>query len=235
MKRLILAIAMSIVLVGCSNPKDEVIPAELNKTTMQEFAEKIKGLSEEEKALLTAYIARSEISKAFGGGSAPAGTTVAEAIENQKKWQEKLQEEEKIKAERAEKLKAEKDAKTTEFRKAVTVTVFDKSLIKGDWQSYINLDVDFKNNSGKNIDGIKGGFKFYNKFDDLIVYLTFTDDQIDLKAGQSVENELSWNFNEYMDEHIRFIDTDLKDMRYEFVPESIIFEDGTKLEMPASE
>jgi len=232
MKKLILALAVSVVLAGCSNPKDEVIPTELNETTMQNFAEKVKGLSEEDKALLTGYIARSELSKAFGGNSAPTGTTVGEAIDNQKQWQAQMQEEERLKAEKAKKLKAEKDAKTAEFKKAVAVTVFDKNLIKGDWQSYINLNIDFKNNSGKNIEGIKGGFKFYNKFDDLIIYLTFTDDKTNLKAGQSVEKDLSWDFNEFMEEHIKFMDTDLKDMKYEFVPDSILFEDGTKLEMP---
>lgn len=225
---------LSSFIAGCSNPKDEVLPPNLNETDMTVLAEKVKSLSEEDKALLTGYLMRSEISKAFGGEGASTGTTVGEAIENQKQWEVEKKVEEQAKIERAAKLKAEKDTKTAEFKKAVAITVFDKNLVEADWQSYITLDVDVKNNSSKEIAGLKGAINFFDKFGDLIVSFGFGDDTFDIPAGDSMKNTFSWDYNQFMDEHNKFVNTSLEGMKYEFEPEQILFEDGTKLEMPAS-
>lgn len=235
MKKLVLSVVMSAMLIGCSNPKDEVIPPDLNETSMQELAEKVKDLSEEDKTLLTGYIARSEMSKAFGGDSAPAGTTVGEAIENQKQWQAQMEEEERLKAEKAKKLKAEKDAKIAEFKQAVDATVFDKYITDSDWQSYINLDIEIANKSKKTIEGLKGSFNFKDKFGDNILNLGFTYESEEIPPGETATGTLQWDFNEYLDNHARFANLELSDMKYSFEPEQILFTDGTKLEMPSSE
>ena len=129
MKKLFLPILLSVFIIGCSNPKDEVLPPKMTEADMTVLAEKVKSLNEEDKLLLTQYIVRSEMSKAFGGAGASTGTTVGEAIENQKQWVVEQKAEEQAKTERAAKLKAEKDAKTAEFEKAVAVTIFDKDLV----------------------------------------------------------------------------------------------------------
>ncbi len=234
MKKLFLPILLSVFIIGCSNPKDEVLPPNLNEADMKVLAEKVKSLNEEDKVLLTQYLMRSEMSKAFGGTGASTGTTVGEAIENQKQWAVEQKAEEQAKNERAAKLKAEKDAKTAEFEKAVSVTVFDKNLVKGDWQSFITLDVDIKNNSTKKIAGLKGVIRFFDKFGDLIVSFHFGDDTLNIPAGDSLKSTFTWDYNQFMDEHSKFINTSLEGMTYKFEPEQILFEDGTKLDMPAS-
>lgn len=234
MKKIFLPIAFSALILGCSNPKDEVLPPNMTEADMTVLAENVKSLSEEDKLLLTQYIIRSEMSKAFGGDGASTGTTVGEAIDNQKQWNIKQEAEQQAKAERAAKLKAEKDAKTAEFEKAVAVTVFDKDFVEVDWQSFINLDVDIKNNSSKEIAGLKGTINFFDKFGDLIRPFRFGDDTLDIPAGESYKGTLSWDYNQFMDEDSKFVNTSLESMKYNFEPEQILFKDGTKLDMPVS-
>lgn len=234
MKKAILSLVLAVFITGCSNPKDEVLPPNMNEADMTVLAEKVKSLSEEDKALLTQYIVRSEMSKAFGGDGSSTGTTVGEAIENQKQWDMGQQAEEQAKIERAAKLKAEKDAKTAEFEKAVSVTVFDKNFVEVDWQSFITLDIDIKNNSTKEIAGLKGSIEFFDKFGDLIISFGFGDDTLNIPAGDSFKGTLSWDYNQFMDNHSKFVNTSLEDMKYKFEPEQILFEDGTKLDIPVS-
>lgn len=234
MKKLFLPILLSVFIIGCSNPKDEVLPPKMTEADMTVLAENVKSLNEEDKLLLTQYIVRSEMSKAFGGAGASTGTTVGEAIENQKQWVVEQKAEEQAKTERAAKLKAEKDAKTAEFEKAVAVTIFDKDLVEADWQSFITLDIDIKNNSTKEIAGLKGIIHFFDKFGDLIVSFGFGDDTLNIPAGDSFKGTLSWDYNQFMDEHNKFVNTSLEGMKYKFEPEQILFEDGTKLDMPTS-
>lgn len=54
---------------------------------MEEFGERIKSLSEKDKELLHSYMIRSEKSKKSGNSSIPTGTTVGEAIKNERQWQ----------------------------------------------------------------------------------------------------------------------------------------------------
>ncbi len=234
MKKLFLPILLSAFIIGCSNPKDEVLPPNLNESDMKVLAEKVKSLNEEDKVLLTQYLMRSEMSKAFGGAGASTGTTVGEAIENQKQWVVEQKAEEQAKTERAAKLKAEKDAKTAEFEKAVSVTVFDKNLVKTNLQSFITLDVDIKNNSTKEIAGLKGIVRFFDKFGDLIISFRFGDDTLNIPEGDSLESTFTWGYNEFMDGDNKFVNTSLEGMKYKFEPEQILFKDGTKLDMPES-
>jgi len=234
MKKVLLSLVLVGFIAGCSNPKDEVLPPNLNEADMTALAEKVKGLNEEDKVLLTQYLMRSEMSKAFGGDGASTGTTVGEAIENQKQWAVEQKAEEQAKIERAAKLKAEKDSKTAEFEKAVSVTVFDKDFVEVDWQSFITLDVDIKNNSTKEIVGLKGTINFFDKFGDLIRPFSFGDDTLNIPAGNSFKGTLNWGYNQFMDEDKKFVNTPLESMKYKFEPEQILFEDGTKLDMPAS-
>ena len=234
MKKLFLPILLSVFIIGCSNPKDEVLPPKMTEADMKVLAEKVKSLNEEDKVLLTQYLMRSEMSKAFGGEGASTGTTVGEAIENQKQWVVEQKAEEQAKIERAAKLKAEKDAKTAEFEKAVSVTVFDKDFIEVDWQSFITLDIDIKNNSTKEIAGLKGTIIFFDKFGDPIRPFSFGDDTLNIPAGDSFKGTLNWGYNQFMDEDKKFVNTSLEGMKYKFEPEQILFEDGTKLDMPAS-
>ncbi len=235
MKKIFLSLVLSTFIVGCSNPKDEVLPPNLTEADMTALAENVKSLNEEDKALLTGYIMRSEMSKAFGGEGASTGTTVGEAIENQKQWVTQQQVEEQAKDELATKLKAEKDAKAAEFEKSVAVTVFDKGMIKEDFQSFMTVDMSIKNNSDKEVAGLKGNINFFDKFGDLVISLSFGDDKLDIPAGDSIEVYFNWTYNEYIAHEKQFINTDMADMTYKFEASQILFEDGTKLEMPITD
>ena len=227
MKKVILSLVLAVFITGCSNPKDEVLPPNMNETDMTVLAGKVKSLSEEDKALLTQYIVRSEMSKAFGGDGSSTGTTVGEAIDNQKQWNIEQQK----KVERAAKFKAEKDA---EFENAVSVTIFDKNLVEADSQSFITVDVDIKNNSTKEIAGVKGSIEFFDKFGDWIMSFSFKDDTLNIPAGDSFKSTLSWDYEQSIFNYTQLVNTSLEDLKYKFEPEQILFEDGTKLDMSVS-
>ena len=87
MKRALLCLLV-IFLSACSDPKSTVIPVDPDKweTSLKEPSAK---LPEEEKRMLAAWIIRSKAKELFGGEKMKDGTTIGQAIDEQRKKSKK--------------------------------------------------------------------------------------------------------------------------------------------------
>lgn len=238
MKQWALAAIFVVALSGCHNPKNTEIPERLDGLTA--LKTDIDKLSAEERELLAGYVLRSSLSQGLVGAGelthVPKGTTIAQAIEQQRVFLAQ----QKTERERQEKLKTElqqkKEQQMTQMREAVTVAVVSKKISPEVGRSGIVLDekleVDFayRNNTQKQITGVKGRIVILDVFGDrLSAFQVSNDDTI--PAGQSsvwpgsrsVRYATSGNQDRKWAE--------LSEDKYTVVwePEMIVFSDGTQL------
>lgn len=78
MRKLFLTLMLSVLTIGCNDPKNLVIPREGSE--MNEFSAKVKNLNAEEKYLLNSYLDYYSEENLV-----PVGITVGEAIEDERK------------------------------------------------------------------------------------------------------------------------------------------------------
>ncbi len=229
-----LLLCLTLFATGCSNPKSEIIPVDSNQ--MSKIVPAVQKLSEEEKGLFTGYITRKTVAGSFGGEGLKAGTTIGQAIEDQKKFvaeqERKAEEERQLK----EKIERDRAAKQKDFDNALTVAFVGKSNIprdiyNGQYEAQVKILLGFKNKSSKDIAGIKGRCRFLDMFGDEIrtVNLSYDDGVL---AGKTKEWAGYVDINQFSKEDLKFAGAEQSKMKLVFEPEAIVFKDGTKLEMP---
>jgi hypothetical protein len=98
---------------------------------------------------------------------------------------------------------------------------FEKKL----WFAY-----SITNNSGKDIDGIKGGVLFYDKFGDRLAANGLTYEK-PLKNGQTINYTLYYDYNQFIDRDVKLKNSDLDKLKIEWEPGVILFNDGTSLQV----
>ncbi|WP_372404621.1 hypothetical protein ACDW34_07225 [Acinetobacter piscicola] len=230
MKKILIPLTLAMFLVGCSNPKSAEIPTDPNK--WEELKPKIEKLSDEEKQLVAQYLIRKGMGSAFGGEGVKAGTTIGDAIKEQQKWQDDKKAQEKAEAELKAKVEAEKKAKIAELNRVITVALIKKegySSYGGDINN-IGIELAFENKGNKDISGVKGITHFNDIFGDSIksVNLSYDDG---VKAHSTATYQASINYNQFMDEDKKLLNTELEKMKFVFEPQVILFTDGSKIEV----
>jgi hypothetical protein len=171
--------------------------------------------------------------------SIPAGETLGQAIEEQRKFVAEQKAEEERQAALKAALQAKRDAATKAMRDAVTVTLVSKKIKPEYGYSGIlldtNLDITFgyKNNTAKDIAGVKGLISIRDLFGDKISdFLVSNDDTI--PAGKSItwsgSRSVKYASGDNKDRKL----AELDDSKYKVVwePRMIVFSDGTKLTLP---
>ena len=240
MKSMLLAVALVCLgLSACSNPKDATVPQDVSE--MQSLKPALEKLTPEERDLAAGYIARHTVGAAMTGSSPniPAGETLGQAIEEQRKFVAEQKAEEQRQAALKAALQAKRDAATKAMRDAVTVTLVSKKIKPEYGYSGIlmdtNLDITFgyKNNTTKDIAGVKGLISIRDLFGDKISdFLVSNDDTI--PAGKSItwsgSRSVQYASGDNKDRKL----AELDDSKYKVVwePRMIVFSDGTKLTLP---
>lgn len=95
------------------------------------------------------------------------------------------------------------------------------------FSDYILFEFEIINKSDKDIKGISGLATFNDMFgkEILTVHCDFTNG---VNANSSVfDNDHSLDVNQFMDNHLKLRDTPYEDMFFEYVPEKIVYSDGT--------
>lgn len=234
----ILASVVVLLTSGCSNPKNLLI-TETNKETLLGEIKDSKSLTVEEVQLLQGYLMRYAMAdglKSLNGGKNELpleGKTVGELIVLQRQWAEDLKTEEARQKRLAEEAKAKKDAVAAELRKSITLTVFDKGFVDSNWQAsryedLMTYSITYKNNSSMAIRAFQGQVVFQDLFGDKVngFNLKISDP---IGAGETATWRGTTKFNQFDDEDVRLRNTDLKDLKVVWVPERIIFADGTTI------
>ena len=242
-------IATAIVLAGaltaCSDPRNTLLPQDVSKlATMQPTLEK---LSVEDRQLLSGYIVRETIDAKFGGilggtkiPGIPEGMTVGKAIELQRNFQADQTIEEAKQLALKDRLRAEREVAEKAMREAVTVTLVSKSLKEEGGASGMVLDekievvFGYKNNSTKDIAGVKGRISVRDLFGDELSAFQVSNDE-SIKSGASITWTGGRSIRYAMGSSNKDMKlTELGDGKYttQWNPQVIIFADGTKLTLP---
>jgi hypothetical protein len=241
MRITLLMLASLITLAACSGPKDTPLPKDLQQ--MESIKPAMEKLTPEERELAAGYIMRhtfgAKLGALFGGKEGPGipdGMTLGKAIEEQRKFQaDAVLEEAKQQALKA-KLQAERDAAMKPMLEAVTVTLVSKKIAVERGYSGMVMDekleaiFGYKNNTAKDISGVKGLVSIKDLFGDEISAFQISNDST-IKAGLSAtwtgSRSIRFSMGNNNDRKL----AELGDDKYKVVwePQAIVFADGTKL------
>lgn len=111
-----------------------------------------------------------------------------------------------------------------------------KNTDKWRFSSYATFVFELTNNSDKPIKGVQGVLQINDLFGSKImdVRCDFTGHTIQPNEVY-VDDELSFEINEFMDEDMKLYNEDYSDLNFEYEPTAIVFTDGTSVTMPLSE
>lgn len=127
----------------------------------------------------------------------------------------------------------EAEKETTVQDGDVTVLVTDKTVTPKNtdqwiFSNYVNFVFSITNNTAKDIQGIQGELNISDLFgaEIMTVGCDFTGETI--AAGATITNDdLSFECNEFMDEHMKLYNEEYKDLKFTYVVKQIVFTDGT--------
>lgn len=240
MKYRLALICMAIFLSACGKPADVVIPSDVS-TWDKELAPAIKKLSPEEQQLLQGYLMRAKITEAFGkGGGVPVGTTIGTALIEQRKWaaeQEVLRAAERAKAAEEKALKERLAKEEAEARallnNAVTVVLISKGQQPsnpraGRYSAQQTFLIGVTNRGDKTISGVSGKLEFVDVFDKVVGSVVFRISE-PIRPGADVKWEGERDYNQFLETHRAVWNLEEGKYTTRFVPEMIVFEDGSKL------
>lgn len=234
----------SIILAACSGPKDTPLPRELDKIERITLA--MEKLTSEERELAAGYIARHTIGAKFGGlfdgkdgTGIPDGMTLGKAIEEQRKFKADAAIEDAKRQALEAKLQSEREAAMKLIREAITVTLGSRKLSPSDFGRMLDVEFGYKNNTDKDIDGVKGYISVRDVFGEEISRFPISNDNT-IKAGQSGTWAVSRSADyptynpRYRRENKDWEFSKLEDNKFKVVwdPRMIVFKDGTKLTVP---
>ncbi|NTW15333.1 MAG: DUF2939 domain-containing protein [Candidatus Moranbacteria bacterium] len=135
----------------------------------------------------------------------------------------------------AEQAKAEAEAERKKFdvlRAVISLDVTEKTFIpsdiyRGTYQDFIGMSLKITNHSDKAVRGFQGKLKFMDMFDNEISTNPIKYEQA-IKADESVNYSVTKDYNQFIDEDNQLKNTELSSLKYEWMPDTIIYEDGTK-------
>jgi hypothetical protein len=235
---------LTVILSACGGPEDTPLPKDL--TSMDSVKSSIVKLNDEDKELVTAYILRytlgAKLGGLFGGKDGlgiPEGMTIGKAIEEQRKFKAEQAVEETKAAALKEKLRSDRDAAMKSMREVVTVVLVSKKLRDERGSSGIQLDehlevtFGYKNNSPKDIAGVKGYISVRDLFNDEISGFAVSNDET-IRAGEtktwSGSRSVKFAMGQNKDRKL----AELSDDKFKIVwePKVVVFTDGNKLTAP---
>jgi hypothetical protein len=234
----IFTMAILLTAAGCGDPKDQKIPTSSDQWKQDEdFRGAIEKLSQEERELLTEYLFRAGMAESFGG-SIP-DISIGDAIENQREHRRRKAEEaaaeeaeEKRQEELARAAQEERERKIEEARKALTVAVAtldfeEHNFRRGTYEDKFNITIVLKNNTDKDMSGVKGTVVFADMFGDVIKQMGVAVDS-EIPAGKHITWSGSFGYNQFMDADKKLRATAFEKLKITWLPEVYVYSDGTK-------
>jgi len=128
--------------------------------------------------------------------------------------------------------KSEQKEKTIDLKvsndltKKVALEVLEKGFDKGTYEDYLTFTFKFTNNSGKEIQGVKGNVTFLDIFGESVEFFSVSYDK-GILVGESKLYYAILDYNQFDDSKIKLRNTDLAKLKYEWRVSSIVYTDGT--------
>lgn len=227
--------ALCLMTFGCTKLKDKTITEDNRAAIMKDLKES-KDVTDEERHLLLGYLLRNGLKDAFAGKepSLPAGKTIQAMIDEQRAFLAAEKAREEKEAALREQARAEETRRRRALQDALTVTIFAKGMSEEQFRKNIVIKCAYENQSGKDIKGFKGSLVALDMFGDTITTLGIKEDGA-LPAGQTKQVVLTKHYNEFIDTDRKFASIDLDKMKVQWMPDLILFADGTRMAAGAAE
>jgi hypothetical protein len=236
-KALVCSMFCLLIFTQCSNPKKAEIPQDISSwESNSTFKKSVDKLKDDDKKQLLAYLVRTQMSAAFGGEGMKKGTTIEDAIKFQKEWQDEQSKEEQKQKLLAAELQKKQLESIKKMNDVLTVTLLNLSLNSKDYErqiysDYFSIKVGFKNNSEKDISGVKGTVILKDMFGSLIKNIGISNDN-GIKANGTSTYSGTMDFNQFEDSDKKLASTEFSKIKFEWNPDVYIFADGSTIEMP---
>ncbi len=122
----------------------------------------------------------------------------------------------------------------------VVVSVTDKSNLPQDadagrYSDRVELVFEVLNRTDRSVKGVQGKLTVYDLFGEIILAINcdFTGNSI--PAGKSITvDDLGMEINQFMDEDVKFYNTDFDDLQFKYEVKNIVYEDGTGMQEQSS-
>lgn len=236
MRRIV--IAALVALAACGSIKDEP----LTERTMDRVRESA-DLTEQDRSLLAGYMARTAFARMQKGDTTPnfydADVTVGQAIEAQRLHVHQDSARRAAETRAREDARRRREAELARARAVASVTVTGKrrhprSTEALRFSDHAVLSVAVANTGDRPIAGIKGRLVVRDLFDDGVIALEFKHDDA-LAPGARASVERFYEINPYIDREARFYGTEFEKLRISWEPRTLLFADGTRLDLPEPE
>jgi hypothetical protein len=221
------------------DPKSTVVSSDPSKWE-SELAPAIKKLPDDEKRLVGAYLVRRRMAEAFGVKDfGKEGMTVGQMIEAERAFEKEQANKESEAKALKEKVTAEKEAVQRQINDILTVALISKSFRKADYKSgsysdEITMELAFANKGTKDIAGVKGTTVFKDMFGDVIKQINLSYDD-GIPAGKNVSWLGSLHYNQFESSDTKLRNTDMTKLSFSFIPDTVVFKDGTRIKASTSE
>jgi hypothetical protein len=229
----IIAASLVSLLAACSKPSDTVIPSDMSSWDTK-LAPVMEKLSEEDRVLASGYLVRLKMREALSGKDGiPAGTTLGQAIEEQRKWVATQKDQEAEEAALKEKVQKEREQALARISQAVTVTLIEKGTRSANFQAGRLSDqqtfrIGVKNKSDKALKGVAGSLVFIDIFDKQVGRVSFKVAET-IPPGQVYVWEGARDYNQFIPEEKAVWNLEEGKYRTIFEPDTLVYDDGTKL------
>ena len=185
------------------------------------------NMSDGDKAEFSAALLRTEY--------APTGKTVNQVVSDQRAFEIEQKAEQERAAQLAAQERAKREATLKTMLGSLTVGVVSKSfqaadVESGTYQDQIAETFIYKNTSSKTIRAFKGVMVYKTLMGDLITKINLENDT-PIEAGHSITWDGVTDYNQFEDKDVKLRQTKLMDMKIEWQPTSILFADGSRLEV----
>lgn len=118
-------------------------------------------------------------------------------------------------------------ASSNTLREKVDMEIVSKTFDVGDYRSFITMGFKFTNKTDKPVRGVTGVVVFYDIFNKEIYRSNVSYDK-GVPAQESKTMVASIEYNQFIDSQQKLKETELKNLKYVWLPATIIYEDGTK-------
>jgi hypothetical protein len=242
MKNTYLLPTAGIVLIMACGPKSTIIPQDLDE--IEKIKPAMEKLSYNDIKLLEGYLMRKAIGAAMGAvltdepaePGIPKGMTIGKAIAEQKKFMAEIEKEEKQKAEARAKVEKESELAMGVMRSAVSVEFVSKRIVPADKYGFDqNLEIvfEYRNNTDKEIMGVKGRISIIDMFGKEITALGISNEEtIPPKGSINWHGTRSVSFGGHPDGDKRWVSLPGDKFKVAWEPTMVVFKDGTKLTAP---
>ncbi|HJQ41138.1 MAG TPA: hypothetical protein VKB93_28710 [Thermoanaerobaculia bacterium] len=217
-------------LAGCGNPKNLVVTAENQDEVLQKVA-RSKKLSDEEKQTFAAAVMRAGMARAFSealGGKPSAdapvviGKTVGQIIEEARERTAKEKERVARMKRLAEEVRRRQDARLKIMRDAVLVTPLSMKDLPGGFMAAIELKYAIENTSGKEIRAFEGTVRFRD-----VLGHRVEDGYVKVNEPLEPGEKRTITKSQFV---TQLGGRKLSDVRAEWIPDTVLFADGTRLD-----